>query len=177
MVTAFGTDDVIAWRPSAKWAFQWLAFHLFVLLPFLALAVWAAANSIAGAPAGTWPAYLFFLGAFATLVLATLIVATLVGVFTYVRLLFDRQPIVRADRHGLQVRMPLKPLRIVRWQDISAIQIERTRRSGRTLYILNHLMVLFGDEATPDLVIKPQMAGVTLEDAHAKLCALLQRFR
>ncbi|MGD9979774.1 MAG: hypothetical protein AB7H66_13400 [Hyphomonadaceae bacterium] len=176
-MSGFGTDDVIEWRPSPGWALKWLALHLFVLLPFLGMAALATANSIAGAPEGTWPAYLFFLGAFATLVLGTLMIAVLAGVVMHARLIFDKRPLVQADRYGLQVRRPLKPLRTVRWQDIGSIEIERTRRQGRILYVLNHILVVLQDGAGPELSIKPQMAGRTLEEAHTKLDALWSRFR
>lgn len=171
-MTALGAD-AIEWRPSPGWALKWLALHVFVLLPFLIWGAWLAAQNIANAPEGTWPAYLFFLGAFATLVLGTLIMAVLAGVATHALLLFDRRPVVQTDRHALRVRMPMKPLRVVRWQDISAIKLERTRRAGGTLYVLNHVLVLLRDKTAPELTIKPRIAGISLADGDAALNALL----
>jgi len=176
-VRGFGADDTIEWRPALAWVLGWLAFHLFVALPFLLLCAWLAAQEIAGAPEDTWPAYLFFLGAFATLILGGLTLAMLASVMALARLLIDRQPILRADRHGIEVRAPLRPTRIVQWRDVRSLEIERTRKHGRYTYILNHILVRLSDDAAPELSIKPQMAGHSLEDAHAKLNALFARFR
>jgi Bacterial PH domain len=174
-MTGTETDGVIEWRASPGWVLQWLALMVFVALPFLILAALMAANEIANAPEGTWASYLFFLGAFATIILGILAFGVLSAIAGYVRLLLDREPVLRADRYGLQVRM-FKPRRVVRWEDIAAIEIERTRKIGRRTFIVRQILVRLRDPAAPELTIKPQMAGVTLEDAHARLNAMLAKF-
>ncbi|MBL8548316.1 MAG: hypothetical protein JNL81_17785 [Hyphomonadaceae bacterium] len=175
-MTGNETEGVIEWRASPGWALQWLSLLVLVALPFLALGAWLAAAEIASAPVGTSQAYLFSLGALATLVLGALTLAVMSGVLTYVRLLFDRAPILRADRYGLQVRM-FKPIRAIAWQDIDTIEIERTRRIGRRDHLVRQILVRPHDANAPELTIKPQMADVTLEDGHAQLSALHARFR
>lgn len=173
-----GTEtDVIEWRATPSWVLPWLAFMMFAALPFLALGAWLAAKSIAEAPPGTWPAYLFFLGAFATLVLGVLTIGILAGIVAHVRLLFDATPFARADKHGLEVRMPYRPLRQVSWRDIESIEIERQRPQGRYRTVLNHILVHLRDKSAPELSVKPQMAGLTLEEGHQKLTALYAKFR
>lgn len=175
-MTGAETETVIEWRAAPAWALQWLALLVFVALPFLALGAWLAAKEIANAPEGTSPAYLFTLGAFATLVLGALTLAVLSGIVAYARLLFDREPILRADRYGLHVRM-FKPRRVVRWDDITGIEIERTRRVGRRDHLVRQLLVRLRDPSAPELTIKPQMAGVSLEDGYAQLAALYEKYR
>lgn len=175
-MTGTETDTVIEWRAAPSWALQWLALMLFVALPFLALGAWMAANSIATAPEGTWPAYLFFLGAFATLIIGTLVFGVLRAIVAFVRLLFDREPVLRADRYGLRVRM-FGPVRTVKWSEIAAIEIERKRRQGRYVQLVNHILVRLRDEGAPELAIKPQLAGHSLEYANEKLNALYGKFR
>jgi hypothetical protein len=68
-------------------------------------------------------------------------------------------------------------MRAVRWQDIAAIEIERIRRTGRHRQYVLHIVVRLRDAAGPEMTIKPQMAEVSLEDAHAKLNAMFERFR
>lgn len=175
-MTGAETDTVIEWRVASSWTLQWLALLVFVALPFLAFAALLAANSIGEAPEGAWPAYLFFLGAFATIILGILTFGVVSGIVAHVRLLFDREPILRADRYGLQVRM-FKPRRVVRWSDITAIEIERTRKQGHRTFIVRQLLVRLRDPTAPELTIKPQMAGVTLEEAHARLSTMHARYR
>ena len=174
-MTAAETDTVIEWRATPSWALQWLALLAFVALPFLALGAWLAADNIAKAPEGTSSAYLFFLGAFAALILGGLTFAVLRGIVAYIRLLLDREPVLRADRHGLQVRM-FGPARHVRWSDVAAIEIERTRRVGRRDHLVRQILVRLKDASAPKLTIKPQVAGVSLEDGHAQLVALYKKY-
>lgn len=170
-----GLDENVEWLPSARWALSWLAFHLLVALPFLALGGWLAANEIAGAPEGTWPAYLFFLGAFAALVLGALTLAVLSGVTALLDMLLRPRPVLVANRDGIEVRMPHQRLQRAKWADIDVLEIERTRRIGRRDYQMNQVVVRLRDGAT--FAIRPQAAGLTLEAGHAELTRLHAKFR
>lgn len=171
------TGDVIEWRAKPGWVLSWLAFLVFVALPFLGWGASLAAHEIAGAPEGTWPAYIFFLQAFATLIFGILGLAALSGVVAHVMLLIDRRPVVRADRSGIEVHMPLRRTRQVRWDEIRAIEIERKRQVGRRVVHYNHLQIRLRDETAPELVVKPQMAGLSLEYGHNALVRLQALYR
>lgn len=170
------TADLIEWRTSPAWALKWIAALVFVALPFLGLCAWLAAREIAHAPAGTWPAYLVFLGLFATLILGVLTVSVLNGVRAQVGLLVQSEPVLRGDRHGLALHTPYLT-RTVRWDEITSIDIERTRKQGRYTVLTNHLVVRLRDPAAPSMEVKPQMAGLSLEAGHAALTAMHARFR
>lgn len=170
------TAELIEWRASPAWALKWIAVLVFVALPFLGLCAWLAAHEIAHAPAGTWPAYLVFLGLFATLILGVLTFSVLNGVRGLVGLLLQSEPVLRGDRHGLALRAPYLT-RTVRWDEVKAIEIERTRKQGRYTVLTNHLVVRLRDAAAPSIEIKPQMAGLSLEAGQAALAAMHARFR
>jgi hypothetical protein len=73
--------------------------------------------------------------------------------------------------------MPLRATRVLHWDEIKAIEIERTRKVGRRTIHYNHLLICLLDGSTLDLAIKPQMAGLTLEDGHEALTRVHARYR
>lgn len=166
------SEDVIEWRASRLWAAGWLLFVTAIALPALAGVALLAYTSIAQAPAGAWSAYLFFLYALVTLILGVLLVALGSAALTYAALIGDDEPVLRADRNGLQLSIPFRPVRSVRWRDVSAIEIERSRRDGRSVRLLNHVVVRLRDGDAPELAITPAMMSQSLESAHEKLTAL-----
>ncbi len=171
------TADLIEWRPSFWWTLEWLALMLFVGLPFVAFGGWLATREI-GKAIGAVPLwYTVFCFAFVGLILGAIAIGMLIAVAQYMRLLFDSRHILRANRHGIEARTPDRPMRAVQWTDIAAIEIERIRQTGRYRQYLNHIVIRLRDPATKEMTIKPQMAEVSLEDAHAKLNAMFERFR
>lgn len=171
------TPDVVEWRASPTWALSWTLLLACVVAPILGLMGWLAFGEIGNAPEGTWPAYIFFLYAFVGLILGTLIFVTLRGAFACASLLFDTRPVLRADRAGIEVRLPWRPFRSVTWNEIEAIEIERKRETPRRTILVNHIIFRLRDASAPELSVQPQMADVTLEAGHEMLERIRARFR
>lgn len=175
-MTGTETADLIEWRASPGWALRWIALLGLIALPFLGFGAWLAAREIGNAPDGTWPAYLIFLGLFAAIVLGGLAFGVIRAIVACASLVFSANPVLQATRHGVEIRAPLSPPRSVRWSEIKAVEIERTRQQGRKVFLMNHVIFRLKDPAAREFSIKPQMAGLTLEHGHAQLSAMHARF-
>lgn len=162
-MSATETPDLIEWRASPWWVWGWALILGGLVLPCLTFGGWLALRDIERMREWAWPIYVLACQIFVGLILGAIVLAVLSTIVAYIALLFDSRPILRADRRGVEVRLPFKPLRTATWDEVEAIEIERKRRTHRATAYVWHVIFRLRDKTAPELTIQPQMADIELE--------------